>query len=81
MIIWVSSYSSQVFAKLQIATVCRETAASKKLSTRAEVPIYDAVSFQKLRASDSPHDSLVAALDRGFIGPRKMFCKNLTRKA
>jgi len=81
MIIWVSSYSSQVFAKLQIATVCRETAASQKLSTVKEVAISDVVCDQKLRASDIPHDSLVAALDRGFVWPRKMFRKNLTRKA
>ena len=30
---WVPSYSSRVGAKLQIATVCRETELSQKLST------------------------------------------------
>jgi hypothetical protein len=81
MIIWVSSYSSQVFAKLQIATVCRETVASKKLSTVKEVEIYVVVGDQKPRTSDILVDPLIAALKQGAIWLRKMFRKNLTRKA
>jgi hypothetical protein len=33
MFMWVPSYSSRVGAKLQIATVCRETVRGQKLST------------------------------------------------
>ena len=81
MIIWVSSYSSQVFAKLQIATVCRGTVASKKLSTVKEVEIYVVVGDQKPRTLDSLVDPLIAALKRESIWLLKMFRKNLTRKA